>query len=248
MTSRERSYIQQLELPAARSRTRGDVAPSFSGDRQALVVGAQLAEFTERVTPNLRSDISNSILLAQLAANKATAQSADVYRWYDKYIDVLQSIGWQLADVDFREHAMSDTDGEIHKAIIPLVSAILGPAASAASIVLAVLRSMETMSQDSPWMTLFSRESQHFRGAKFQLSFVDADSQGRSTVSLMCFGIEASQKITQVLFFKFSQQSANLKRASGMMTMTADMMNTIHDLVNERVKPHIINNVKNIDI
>jgi hypothetical protein len=66
-----------------------------------VAAGARLAEFTDAVPAEVRGAIAASILLAHLAANKAAGESEDVFRWYDKYVEALQNIGWPLRDVDF---------------------------------------------------------------------------------------------------------------------------------------------------
>jgi hypothetical protein len=249
MTSRARTYVGQLAIAAPeRSPTRDDRLPVFTDGRQAVVVGAQLAEFTDQVPPDIRGDVSNWLLLAQLAADKATETSGDVFRWQDTYIDVLQQTGWRLDDVSFREQRLDDSAGELHEAIIPLVALAFGPAASAASIVLSILNSLQTMQQDTPWMTVFSRKSQHLRGAKFQVGLVDAGPQGEPKVALACFAMEASQTITQVLFFKLSQQAANLQWADSAMTITPDALNDVRDAVRSKVNSQIVLNIKNIEI
>ena len=74
----------------------------LDGGAGALAVGSQLVEFTERVGVAQRNAVADGILLAQLAANKAVAGGGDAFRWYDKYVEVLQNIGWQLREIEFR--------------------------------------------------------------------------------------------------------------------------------------------------
>ena len=71
---------------------------------------------------------------------------------------------------------------------------------------------MSQMQADTPWITIFDNNSQHAQGAKFQMSYVDADAQGHPEINLVCVGIEADQTITQVLFFKVTDQSATIRR------------------------------------
>jgi hypothetical protein len=245
-----RDYVLKLDLPetgpvfeAARTARR-----EFSDEREAIVVGAQLAEFTNEVPAGVRGAIADSILLAQLAANKAAAQSEDVFRWYDKYIEVLQNIGWELRDLDFQTQQVSDKNAGMHQAIAPVIMAMLGPQAAAASIVLAVLNGLQEMDTSTPWITLFDRSSQHAHGAKFQVSYVDADAQGQPEITLLCFGIQGQRTITQVLFFKFSEQSVEAKKAAGKMAVSMERMSSAKDLIADRVRPFIAEYVKNIDI
>jgi hypothetical protein len=192
-------------------------APGTSGEvsfraTQAMVVGGQLAEFSKAVPAELRSAVADGMLLAQLAANKATAQAGDVFQWYDKYVEVLQNVGWQIHDVQFQRQQLDGQDLDVHEAIIPVVAAMLGPQLAAASLVLNLLQGLQQMDKDRPWITLFDRASQHASGAKFQVAYVDADALGQPQIALACFGIRAERTITQVLFFKFSRRAWKSRR------------------------------------
>ena len=86
-------YVRALDLPDAGPVFETARSVKFSTGPEGVAVGSQLVEFTGQVPPDVRSIVADSILLAQLAANKAAADSSDVFRWYDKYVEVLQHIG-----------------------------------------------------------------------------------------------------------------------------------------------------------
>src|SRR5215831_20847644 len=69
------AYVDALELPPVYESLGADaeaaLGPKFVDAPQTVAVGAQLAEFTDKVPPDLRAAISDGLLLAQLAANKA---------------------------------------------------------------------------------------------------------------------------------------------------------------------------------
>lgn len=248
MSESARDYVLSLALPEAGPAFETARTFEFSERQEAVAVGAQLAEFTDAVPAEVRGAIADSILLAQLAANKAAGESQDVFRWYDKYVEVLQNLGWQIRDVDFQTQTVSDQNAGMHKAIAPVLMAMLGPQAAAASIVLAVLNGLEEMDSSTPWITLFDRASQHARGAKFQVSYVDADAHGHPEITLLSVGIRANRTITQVLFFKFSAQDAELKKAAGKMAVSMQRLNSARDAIAERVQPFIADFVKNVEI
>ena len=122
-----RAYVLGLDLPVARPSLEAAPSVQFSEEKEAVAVGAQLVEFTKPVQPELRSAISDSMLLAQLAANKAADQSQDVFGWYHKYIEVLQNIGWTVKDSDFQARSFEGAATTMHKALIPVITAMLGP-------------------------------------------------------------------------------------------------------------------------
>ena len=249
-----RDYVLNLELPDAGPMLETVRAPgtsgevSFSGDPQAMVVGGQLAEFSKAVPADLRSAVADGMLLAQLAANKATAQAGDVFQWYDKYVEVLQNVGWQIQDFQFQRQQLDGQDLDVHEAIIPVVAAMLGPQLAAASLVLNLLQGLQQMDKDRPWITLFDRASQHASGAKFQVAYVDAEALGQPQIALACFGIRAERTITQVLFFKFSAQGMEVKKAEGKLGVSVERLKSARDALAARVTPFVDDFVKSIDI
>ena len=116
------------------------------------------------------------------------------------------------------------------------------------SIVVGVLNGLQNMDKSTPWITLFDRASQHAHGAKFQVSFVDADADGQPEISLLCFGIQADRSITQVLFFKFSAQSAEVKTATGKLGVSMERLTGARDAIAARVKPFIQDYVTNLEL
>lgn len=250
LSASAREYVLELDLPAG-TRSAAAAAPQaipVSDHQEAISLGAQLTEFSERVPTDAKAVIADSILLAQLAANKAASRSADLFAWYDKYIEVLQNLGWQGHDLEFQTQTIADRNASVHKAIIPVLTALLGPQVAVASIVLSVLNGLKEMDESTPWITLFDRSSQHASGAKFQIGYVDADADGHPDVALACFGIQAEQTITQVLFFKFTGQRAEVKKAAGRLTISLERLESAREVIANRVRPFIVDYVQNIEI
>ena len=111
-----------------------------------------------------------------------------------------------------------------------------------------MLNGLKEMDSSSPWITVFDRASQHAHGAKFQVSYVDADAEGAPQISVMCFGIDAQRTVTQVLFFKFSQDSAEFKKANGKLAMSLAQLAEAREVIAQRVHPFIADYVKGLDI
>ncbi len=242
-----RDYIRSVDLPAPPAPTR-EKAPTFNSGRQAVVVAAQMAEFTPAVPQATRPVLGNGLLLGQLAADKAAGESGDIFRWYDAYGLVMRRIGWLLQDIAFDDRALTQTDLNVHQAIIPVVATMLGPSAAAASIILSVLHGLQDMDKDAPWLTLYQRKSMNAQGGKFQMSYVDAGPGGDIALKTAFFGIEAQRTVTQVLFFRFSGQAARLKSASGAMTLSAGLLDDVAAPLQEKVAPFVVENIKNIEI
>lgn len=243
-------YVTSLDLPRPRS-TRAAAEPpkvTFKEEKEVVAVGPQLTEFSDTVPVELRPLISNSMLLAQLAADKSASQTDNVLDWHKKYRDVLAKVGWQVSDAEEKRREINDKNLSVHKAIIPVLTTLLGPAAAAASMVVTVLDGLHKMDADSPWITLFDRQSQHVHGAKFQISYVDADASGSASIKLLSCAIKAERTISQVLFFKFSSQRAEMHDLESTLRTNRDVLNAGKDSIAAKVSHFINDFVENIEI
>jgi hypothetical protein len=169
---------------------------------QAAVVGSEVLSFVSGVTAERREAIINSSLLAQLVAMKKISDPENIKDWYLAYFDVLTNIGWVVQDTGFASYEESSNDFDAHKAIITVATTLLGPATTALAVVTSTLQALQSMEESSPWITIFSRESQVAKSARFQLGLAEQDPGGQFFVNLMAFVLEATSTVTQVLFFR----------------------------------------------
>src|SRR5512137_1437370 len=104
-TPAAREFVLSLALPEPAPQLEGVAAApvTFSDEKEAVAVGTQVAEFSDQVTPAQRASVADCLLLAQLAANKATAQQPDLMAWYRKYVEVLQGVGWTVQSMSLEE-------------------------------------------------------------------------------------------------------------------------------------------------
>lgn len=77
--------------------------------------------------------------------------------------------------------------------------------------------------------TLFNRESQSAKTARFQVSVAEQDPDGGFFVTLMAFGLEAKANVTQVLFFKAKRSEAKLRHYSGRVTINTGILDAIRE-------------------
>jgi hypothetical protein len=244
------SYIQNLDLPSAPTRGPADRGPppAFTAAHQAVTVGSQMAEFSSAVPQAVRPMVSNGLLLGQLAANKATATNADPAAYFGAFNDVMKKIGWQVTSSELAQQTISDQNAELNKAIIPIVTAIFGPGAAAGSIIIAVLKGLQSLDQDAPWITVFEQKSAKVNAANFGLSYVDRGDGDGATLKTAYFALQASQNLTQVLFFKFSTSDATMKSGQCQMGLSPQIIATTGDALQQKVAPFVLDNIKNISI
>jgi hypothetical protein len=201
---------------------------------QAAVVGSEVIAFVKGITPEQRSDVVNATLLAQLVAKKNCPEPKslpEVLAWYDRYFDTLSQVGFVVQDKGFAEYTAASDTFEAHEAIIEVAATLLAGSPAALAVVKKTLEALHKMSADSPWITLFHRESQSAETARFQVSLVDGDENAPFLVSTIAFGLQASTKVTQVLFFKFHRNRVRLQHHSGKATVNAQVLAGVREAV-----------------
>ena len=222
-----RAFIQGVKLPAAPAGTRSrsaaitDTPPLDlkSTDAQSLVVGSGLIAAAQNVPKETREDLVNCTLFAQLAASGAVTDPQRIAEWYAAYFKTLTAIGWAQSDTQFEEYDFKSKTAEAHKAIIKVLTVLLGPQAAALLVVQTVLEALQSMNEGSPWITLFDRQSKTGKSARFQVATAQIDPGGLLQVALVGFELVVKASLTQVLFVKYASNSTHLKYAAGKATI-----------------------------
>jgi hypothetical protein len=213
---------------------------------QAQVIGSGLFSFATGVTPDTREAISNSALLAQLVANKRVSAEQAPTEWYAAYQNVLQNIGWVLQDRGWVDYTAEGTAVEVHQKIIEVLQVALGPSAAALAIVGSAIDVLQAMSPGTSWLTIFSRESQHARIARFQIGLVETGEGADVFVSLLACLIEARASVTQVLVFKFRNEQASFKANSAKVSINHAALQELLPAIRTKVRAYQADYVSSI--
>ena len=216
-------FIRNAKLPSAPARRRGpieDTPPLHlkETEAQSIVVGSSLIAAAANVPVQTREDLINCTLFAQLAASGKVKDKKKVDEWYEAYFEALGALGWAQSDRQFEDYKFSSVNVETHQAIVKVLTVLLGPSAAALTVVKTVFDALQSMNENSPWITLFDRESKVGKSARFQVATAQIE-DGLLQIALVGFDLKAKAALTQVLFFKWSTKSTRLKYAAGKATI-----------------------------
>lgn len=235
-------YVKSIDLSGIR---RPNVAMDAAGEMgevfdqaktQAQVVGSAVFSFAQGVEAQTREAISDSALLAQLVANKRVAVETDPIGWFGVYTGVLQNLGWVMQEGGWNDYATEGNAMEVHEKIIGVLGVVLGPGAAALAIVTSALNALKAMKSDSPWITLFARESQKAKIARFQIGVAENDRTGGVMVSTLACLIQAQNDVTQVLFFKFKSANATFKANNTKVSMNIPALLALSPAIRTKVR------------
>lgn len=241
--TRAREFVTAVELPPPLPVTqRAATQEPFDFDaakEQAAVVGSEVIAFVAGVTREQRNDVVNATMLAQLVARKQVPDPKTLQQlvaWYDHYFDALSRIGFVIQDRGFAEYVEKGDTFEAHQAILDVASTLLAGSPAALVLVKKTLEALQKASMNSPWITLFNRESRSANTARFQVSVVSPDAAAPFLVSMVAFGLEAASTVTQVLFFRFNRNTVKLQHHSGKATINAEVLEGVRDDVVARLR------------
>lgn len=246
------AFVNGLELPGT-SPFEGHMLPELpeyhAGVDQVVTVGSQLAEFERSFPAELRPHAANSFLLAQLAADKYLADhGGNSTNWYNLYTTVLGRIGWNIESRDSSLKVVNAASLRVHQQLIPLLVSALGPAAAASSLIIDVLKGLENIDKNQPWMALFDQESQRAAANQFQISYGSVDPDGVPRLRLSGFELDAGAGVTQVLFFKLSTATATLRQFSIDVSANGPIIESIAPVVASRIEAYVASYVMSVKI
>ena len=226
---RTTKFIDSVKVPkraAGAGRGRGfaltaPAAPVELQDKtaQAVVAGSGLIFSEEGVSKQVKEDLLTCTLFAQFAAQSKVGSPTKVVEWYTAYFEALRNLGWAMSSQDFREHTEKGKTVLVHKAIMNVLAAALGPSAAALAVIKSVFDGLAEVGSDNGWLTFFDKQSVQAKVAKFQVVTAQPTKDGQINVGLVGFELVAKKTITQVLFFKSSKSEAHLRFAGGSATI-----------------------------
>jgi hypothetical protein len=215
---RARSFIAALDLPPAPARTRdGPAAALPDPAAPAVTTGQNLIEFAPAVDAAIRPAVTDALLLAQLAADKAGAASPD--GWYESHRSVLAHLGFVSSGLTRTAQDFSTTNEDLNEAILPVITAAFAGAAVPA-LVIATLEQLSAASPEKPWLKLFEQETRHVGARQFQISMVDSAADAL-VVRMLGFALEISQEAAQILFFRHARDTGAVERLEGSFSVPA---------------------------
>lgn len=252
-----RAYVRDLDIKGTKrpivEQGPGDDAEKVfdQAKNQAQVVGSGVFSFATGVTPQVREAISDTALLAQLVANKRVDVAADPLRWFREYGDVLQNLGWTLQEGSWDDYSTGGTAVEVHEKIVEIMTALLGPGATALKIITTTVAALKGMKSDSSWITIFSRETQKAKLARFQVGLVTTEPTGEVFVHLLMTYIQAKKSITQVLVFKYKEDKAKFQASSGKISINRTALEGVLPAVRAKIAAYqasYLSSIKDLDL
>jgi len=237
------TYISNLEIPPGNRLESLAEAPAEIG--LAVATGSNLLEFAPATSAPRRAAVANSVLLAQLAANRASLV-ATPQQWYEAHNSVLTNLGWSATSFDIIEHEFDNTQAELHSAIIPVITAAFAPGVALPGLIVETLKQLDTMDKSS-WIGLFDRESRRFKAQQFQISYSDGDAN-EQRLNCIGFNLEVMRESDQIAFLRGASEAARFQRLEGQFAISLPLLDHIESDLAAKLRGHVGDYLKSIEI
>lgn len=230
------AYIRNLPLPvvaplpgaptrprraraksAASTRRRDGAAAAAAG--AAVDVGSLLC-FVDGIDAQSRSDVLYSVQLAQRGASGAFDRFSQTQAWYQKYVEILENLGWASEQMAFSRFDQSEGEFRMDQAALAIVTAI------ASQNQLAVLQqgvaALAKLAEDDGSIRLFDFHSSLEDSGNFQLGSVQQTADGAVSMALGSFYFRSADERRRFLFFEWNSRDVHFWTAAQRMTLNTD--------------------------
>jgi hypothetical protein len=240
-------YVRNLDLPPAEEQTSAATKLRFTdGGEAGYVDAAELLGFASGLSEQAHSDVLNSMLLAQLAANKAVPnREADTAAWYKKYREVLENVGWAISSFQFSHVKIHGETFQIKSEVINILKGLAS--ANALGAVKATLAVVEALGSGDDRVKLFSQSSSNSSSGSFQVGAV-SEHNGNPSMSLGAIHFTATEVRTDFLWWNYSNSSVQLYQSAQNVSLSEDVYKQVRKAIVIKLGREADKYIANLDI
>jgi len=233
-------FVKELQIADSKSSfpTKRDIVDATNaekfveGKEQAFLSDKSIFSFASEVTGQIREDVLNSTLLAQLAANKVFNTPDKLVEWQKKFAEVLNHLGWVVEASEFQSFDSKHSLVEVEQAIIDILTATFG--STIIPIVKKTLEAIKGLANTDGKIKAFETNTTSVSKGVFQMGVA---SQKDDTVALQLgsFIIDSNNKITKILFVKIEKGSTRMDYNSQKATLAQGNYGKVRETIIEKL-------------
>jgi hypothetical protein len=188
-------------------------------ERAAVDVGSVLS-FVEGVSAQEMQDVLYSVQIAQRGASGAFDRFTQTRAWYEKYLEVLENLGWTSEQFAFTSYDQREGEFRMDQAALKIITAI------ASQNQLAVLNSsieaLGKLAEKDGTIALLDFHASADGSGNFQLGSVERAANGALAMALGAFYFKGLDERRRFLFFKWGKREVHFWTAAQRMTLNTD--------------------------
>jgi hypothetical protein len=248
-----KAYINDLELdvPGNDYKSLQDEVPPTekaapADEEKKFVNDKSLVSFAAGVSGENQSDLLDSLLLSQLAANKQYSAEDEPEQWFNAFSGVMNNIGWILEESDFSTYKAKGNIIEIESVVMDVLESALG--AKIIPIAKSLLNAVKGLTEkDSTKFIAFEKNTHSLKKGNFLLGVAD-ETNATLSFSMCMIMIESTHQIKQILFFKSTKDDTKVDYSSVNGTLNSLKFAAVRSVVDKKLEDYRNDYIANIDI
>ena len=244
-------YLRELEIkdlqdtfPATKDLTDKEL-PTAEGIEQSFMNAKSVVSFVSDINGQRRDDVLNSVLLAQLAANKQFPGDDQSLEWYKEFVKVLNNLGWDIEAAEFSHFESKDDVFEVENVIIDILLTAFG--GTFINVITKTLNAIKGLADGNGKITVFEKNTHSLSKGAFQIGLAKEDN-GVVSLQIGTFLITSSNEIKRILFFKTSKDKTSLDYCSRTGTLNEVIYGKIRDSVVDKLGGKVTEFIAEVDI
>lgn len=239
------AYIQSLDIDETILEVEPGEPKIVEAEEAGYVNAGSLVTFGPGVSALHKSDVLNSCLLAQLAANKKFDREKQTKEWYAFYRDIFEKLGWVLRGFDFTKYETSGADFTADKVILEILKAVA--TGNDLAVVAATMEALNSLGNGSDALKIFETSSHTASAGNFQIS-VATEQDDVVAMKIGAFFFQTTQTVTRVLWFRFSASSTLFYKGSQVGALDEKVYEQVREAVIEKLGTNAKKLVRDIEI
>jgi hypothetical protein len=238
-------FIDSLEIAVPELRYAQGGMALQEGASAAVDAGSVVA-FTDTLNGQQKSDVLNSTLLAQLAANKKFDREQNTLNWYKFYSSVLEQVGWVVPSFQFANLSAAGSRFTVDRAAIVLLRAIASPGEIA--VVQASIDALKALQDRDHRVVIFESNSHTDTLGNFQIATCGVSQSDTVVMKIGAFFFSTTERVTRVLFFSFPRASTKMQQSRETLTLNEDVYGQVRDAVIKKLGDRATKFIDDLDI
>ena len=195
-------------------------ARALAATNVATVNVGSLLAFVEGITEQDRSDVLYSVQLAQRAASGSFDRFTQTQFWYQKYVEVLQNLGWANEQFAFTQFDQGEGEFRMDQAALGIITAIATQ--NQLGVLQQSVAALSKLAEDDGVITLFDFHSSAQSSGNFQLNAVQRAANGALSMAGGAFYFHSADERRRFLFFRWGSRQIHFWTAAQRMTLNTD--------------------------
>jgi len=218
-------YIRGVQLPPPHKLSKQEPALEIGDDTHGAVGASSLVSFVGDLSLENKQDVMDSTLFAELAANAQFDRKTELARWYARYLEVLNIVGWVTSGYQTSRIEDARSKGAVDNVVFQILASVL----SGNELEL-FRQTVQAMKGSERGITIFDRSSYGTTLNDFRLG-VCMEDRGNVIFQVFYFDYATSGTVTNVLWFQFTGDNVTFNGGQQKMELNTQLYDVVRDSV-----------------